>query len=244
MSERLRHAVGATVWEFKTLVAEHPTVAIPLARLRGHGEIVDENADIVVGAFVWSALSYAVAAFRLAQEPDFVNVAHHTHSPSALIDGIRHRKPTLLIVRPPREAVLSYVVKTTDLSVHSALQGYARFHRPLLPYGAELAIARFEEVTTDFGLVIRRVNARFGTGFKEYLRTEENEARIRGEIDADWEDRARTDEERERGVPPPSAQRDELKTNMAAFLEDPKLRGTLERAERIYNTLSALAVDR
>jgi hypothetical protein len=31
---------------------------------------------------------------------------------------------------------------------------------------------------------------------------------------------------------------------MAAYLEDPKLRGTLERAERIYNTLAALAVDR
>jgi len=244
MSERLRHAVGTTVWEFKTLVAEHPTVAIPLARIRGHGEIVDEHADLVVEAFVRSALSYAVAAFRLAQEPDAVKVAHHTHSPSALIDGIRHRKPTLLIVRPPREAVLSYVVKTTDVSVHAALQGYARFHRPLLPYGAELAIARFEEVTSDFGLVIRRVNARFGTKFKEYVRTDENEARIRGEIEADWKKRAPTDEERERGVPRPSTQRDDLKRKIAACLDDPKLRATLERAERIYNTLAALSVDR
>jgi hypothetical protein len=243
LPESLKRGVGAAIWQGKTLIAEHPSVAIPLSRLRGHGQLVDENADLVVEAFVRSALSYAVAAFRLAQEPEPMNVAHHTHSPSALIDGLRHRKPPLLIVRPPAEAVLSYVVKTSDVSVRAALQGYVRFQRPLLPYGGELAVARFEEVTTDFATVIRRINKLFGTGFKEYVRTDENEARIRAEIDADWKIRARTDEERERGVPRPSAQRDQLKEQMAARLHDPKLRGTLERAQRLYNTFAALARD-
>jgi hypothetical protein len=243
-AESFKRGVGAGIWQAKTLIAEHPSIAIPLSRLRGHGQLVDENADLVVEAFVRSALSYAVAAFRLAQEPDPVNVAHHTHSPSALIDGIRHRKPTLLIVRPPEDAVLSYVVKTADVSVRAALQGYVRFHRPLLPYGGELAVARFEEVTTDFGPVIRRVNVQFGTAFKEYLRTEENETRIRGEIDADWKTRARTDAERERAVPRPSAHREELKTRMAERLHERSLRPTLERARRLYNTFAALAVDR
>jgi hypothetical protein len=243
LPESLKRGVGAGIWQAKTLIAEHPSVAIPLSRLRGHGQLVDEKADLVVEAFVRSALSYAVAAFRLAQEPQPMNVAHHTHSPSALIDGIRHRKPTLLIVRPPAEAVLSYVVKTSDVSVRAALQGYVRFHRPLLPYGGELAVARFEEVTTDFAIVIRRINKLFGTTFKEYVRTEENEARIRAEIDADWKTRARTDEERERGVPRPSPQRDQLKEHKAAQLRDPKLRGTLRRAQRLYNTFAALARD-
>ncbi|MFL5736885.1 MAG: hypothetical protein ACJ76P_06070 [Actinomycetota bacterium] len=242
-AEPLKRGVGAGIWQAKTLIAQHPSIAIPLSRLRGHGQLVDENADLVVEAFVRSSLSYAVAAFRLAQEPEPVNVAHHTHSPSALIDGIRHRKPTLLIVRPPEDAVLSYVVKTADVSVRAALQGYIRFHRPLLPYGGDLAVARFEEVTTDFGIVIRRVNVRFGTAFKEYVRTEENEARIRGEIDADWKSRARTEEERERGVPRPSAQRDQLKVQMAARLHDRSHRGTLERAQRLYNAFAAIARD-
>ncbi|MFL5768167.1 MAG: hypothetical protein ACJ758_10045 [Actinomycetota bacterium] len=243
LSAVVRRSIGAGVWQAKTLIAEHPTIAIPLSRLRGHGQLVDEHADIVMEAFVRSALSYAVAAFRLAQEPDAMNIAHHTHSPSALIDGVRHRKPTLLIVRPPQDAVLSYVVKTTDVSVRAALQGYIRFHRPLLPYGGELAVARFDEITTDFGIVIRRINDRFGTAFKEYDRTDENEKRIKEEIDADWKARARTDEERERGVPRPSDERDELKTKMAARLHDPKLRRTLEGAQRLYRTLSALARD-
>ena len=244
MPQGARRYVGAAVWQAKTLIAQHPSIAIPLSRARGHGQLVDEHADLVVEAFVRSALSYFVAGFRLAQEPDPVNVAHHTHSPSALIDGLRHHKPTLLIVRPPEEAVLSYVVKTTDVSVRAALQGWIRFHRPLLSYGGELAVARFDEVISDLGLVIRRVNSRFGTTFKEYVRIEENEARIRGEIEADWKARARTEEERERGVPRPSAQRDELKTRMAERLHDPKLRGTLERAQRLYGTFAALAVDR
>jgi hypothetical protein len=241
VSSSLKRGVGAGIWQAKTLIAEHPAIAIPLSRLRGHGQMVDEHADLVVEAFVRSALSYFVAGFRLAQEPDPVNVAHHTHSPSALIDGIRHRKPTLLIVRPPEEAVLSYVVKTKDVSLRAALQGYIRFHRPLLPYGGELAVATFDEVTSDLGLVIRRVNVQFGTTFKEYERTDDNEARIRDEIDSDWRTRARTDEERQRGVPRPSAVRDELKQRMSDRLHDPRLRGTLERAGRLYRTFAALA---
>ncbi|HEY2802721.1 MAG TPA: hypothetical protein VGJ67_02235 [Actinomycetota bacterium] len=244
MSERLRHVVGATVWEFKTLVAEHPSVAIPLARLRGHGEIVDQNADIVVEAFVRSALSYAVAGFRLAQEPAVVHVAHHTHSPSALIDGLRHGVPSLLIVRAPEDAVLSYVVKTTDVSLRAALQGYIRFHRPLLPYGGDLAVATFEEVTSDLGAVIRRVNSRFGTSFVAYARSSGNEARIRAEIEADWKTRGRDDEERERGIPRPSAAREELKATRASLLHAPRLHPLLDRAEQIHRTFVALAVDR
>jgi hypothetical protein len=239
--ESFKRGVGAGVWQAKTLIAEHPSIAIPLSRLRGHGQLVDENADLVVEAFVRSALSYFVAGFRLAQEPEPVNVAHHTHSPSALIDGIRHRKPTLLIVRAPEEAVLSYVVKTADVSVRAALQGYIRFHRPLLPYGGELAVATFDDVTSELGTVIRRVNTRFGTTFKEYVRTDENEARIRDEIDADWKTRARTDAERERAVPRPSAARDRLKDRMSERLNDPSLRRTLQRAGRLYRTFAALA---
>ena len=238
---RLRRAVGATVWELKTVIAEHPTLAIPLSRLRGHGELVDDDADIVMEAFVRSALSYAVAAFRLAQEPDAVRVAHHTHSPSALIDGLRHGLPSLLIVRQPEDAVSSYVVKTTDLSLRAALHGYVRFHRPLLPHGGELAVSTFEQVTQDFGSVIRRVNGRFGTAFKEFVQTPENEARIRHEIEADWQARVSDEEERERAVPRPSTAREELKSHMAERLREPSLRSVLERAQRLYGTFAALA---
>jgi hypothetical protein len=91
--------VGTAVWGAKAIVAEHPALAVPPARIRGHGEVVDESTDIVMGAFVRSGLSVAVAAFRLAQEPRAVRIAHHTGSPSTLIDGIRHGVPSLLLVR-------------------------------------------------------------------------------------------------------------------------------------------------
>lgn len=34
--------------------------------------------------------------------------------------------------------------------------------------------SRFEELTRDFGQVIQRINARFGTAFKPFEHTEEN----------------------------------------------------------------------
>ena len=44
----------------------------------------------------------------------------------------------------------------------------------MAPCRDKFIVGRFEEVTTDFGEVIRRVNARFGTNFKLFEHTEEN----------------------------------------------------------------------
>ena len=111
-----RRVITRSSWEAKTILAEHPFVAVPITRWRGHGEIVTPETEIVIEAFARSAQSFVVAAFRLAQEPHAVRIAHHTHSPSTLIDGIRRRVPSLVIVRAPEDAILSYVIRTPAIS--------------------------------------------------------------------------------------------------------------------------------
>lgn len=228
-------------WELKTIVAEHPAVAIPLARLRGHGEVVTPDTEIVIEAFARSAQSYVVAAFRLAQEPHAVRIAHHTHSPATLVDGMRHGIPALAIVREPQDTILSYLIRTPAISMGAALRGYVRFHRPLIPHRDRLVVATFEQVTGDLASVIDRVNRRFGTSFGPFNPTDENVARVFREIDEDERRRLKDDEERERAVPRPSSLRDELKAGMLAEYRSPALRGLRAKADGLYAAFAARA---
>ena len=243
---RYRPRVGAITsslarvsWEGKTILAEHPSIAVPLARWRGHGEIVTPETEIVIEAFARSAQSFVVAAFRLAQEPHAVHIAHHTHSPSTLIDGIRHGIPALVIVREPQDAILSYLIRTPAIRMRGALRGYVRFHRPLLGYRDRLVVATFAQVTGDLAAVIDRVNARFGSDFGTFDPTPQNVSRIFAEIEADEGRRSRTDEERERAIPRPSAVRDDLKAGMLAAYGADDLRSLRTEAFRLYAALAS-----
>ncbi len=201
---RVDRGVGVAVWELKTIVAEHPRVAMPLARLRGHGELVAADTEVLIEGFVRSGLSFAVAAFKLAQEPNPVVVAHHTHAPAAVIDAVRRRIPAILIVREPEDAILSYLIKTPSVSVRSATRGYIRFHGPLLPYRRGFIVGTFQETTGGhFDRVIHRMNERFGTAFAPFDHTDANVAEVFRRIDADWRNRGRDEDERERGIPRP-----------------------------------------
>jgi hypothetical protein len=237
----VRRGIDIASWELKTVLAEHPTVAIPLTRLRGHGEVVTDDTEIVIEGFVRSAQSYTVAAFRLAQEPHASRIAHHTHAPSTLIDGVRRGIPALAIVREPEGAILSYLIKTSATSIAGALRGYVRFHRPLLPYRQAIVVGTFPQVTDDLASVIRRVNERFGTSFGPFDPTEQNVGRVFREIEEEERRRARTDEERELSVPRPSAVREELKASMLAEYRSPRLRDLRARADRLYATFAAQA---
>src|SRR4029450_2328864 len=84
-----------------TRLAPYPSLAVPLARLRGEGELVDSRTDLLVESYPRCASSFAIAAFRLAQEPRSLRVAHHTHALGHVIAGIRLGLPTLAFIPPP-----------------------------------------------------------------------------------------------------------------------------------------------
>jgi hypothetical protein len=239
LGARARRAVARSGWEAKTILAEHPSVAVPLAKWRGHGEIVTSETEIVIEAFARSAQSYVVAAFRLAQEPHAVRIAHHTHSPSTLIEGMRRSIPTLVIVREPEDAILSYVIRTPAISLRGALRGYVRFHRPLLPYRDRLVVATFGQVTEDLATVTMRVNDRFDASFGAFDPTDANVKRVFAEIEADERTRTRSDDVRERAIPRPSAFRQDLKAGLHAPYGSDDLRTLRLEAERLYGTLAS-----
>jgi hypothetical protein len=171
-----------------TWVGQHPVLYLPLARIshrRALNELapgadsdavpplVDADADIVIEGYPRSANSFAVAAFRLAQERP-VKIAHHRHVAAQVLGSIKLGVPTLVLIRAPEEAVPSLVARHPHVGMRGALVGYVRFYRPLVRHNRHIELATFSEVTSDFGAVIRRINARYGTDFHPFEHTEAN----------------------------------------------------------------------
>src|SRR5262245_47884406 len=170
-----------------TRLAPYPSLALPLARLRGEGELVDSRTDLVVESYPRCASSFAIAALRLAQEPRSLRVAHHTHASGHVIAGIRLGIPTLVLIREPEGAVVSSRIRHPARTYPDLLRGFCAFYEPLVPHRGDMAIGTFDEVVGgELAAITRRLNARFGTAFAEFEPNEDNIARCLREIEEDW----------------------------------------------------------
>jgi hypothetical protein len=126
--------------------------------------VVGARTSAVIDGYTRSASTFAVYAFQMAQR-DLVPLAHHLHASAQLKEAARRRLPTIMVIREPKGAVLSQVVREPGVDLLDALYAYRRFHASLLPYQQSFVIADFKEVTRDFGAVVRRLNVRFGTTY-------------------------------------------------------------------------------
>src|SRR5438552_16073334 len=94
----VRNAANRLLYEGKTILARSPTLALPVARLRGHGEPFDPGVDLATEGFPRSANSFAVHAFRVAQDRP-VRIAHHLHAPPQAIAAGRAPVAALVHLR-------------------------------------------------------------------------------------------------------------------------------------------------
>jgi hypothetical protein len=233
----LRDVAADLLYDAKTSVARFPAVAMPLERVRGRGEVVDDRTEVVIEAFPRSAQSFAVAAFRLAQEPRATRIAHHTHMPAQVLRAADRGVPCLVLVREPLAAVVSHLIRSPDLGPAAAMRGYLRFHEPLLPRRDGFVTATFEEVVGSFGDAIERINARFRTNFRPFEHTAANVARIEGEIERDYRSRERLAARLEAAIPRPSQARREQAAEVRERVRRAVSPRVLARAHAAYRSL-------
>jgi hypothetical protein len=174
-----------------------------------------------------------VAAFRRSQSRP-VKVAHHVHAPAQVMAAVRWGVPALVLIRAPEDAILSVVIRNPGLDIGQAMGGYQRFYRPLLPMRSRFSGTTFDEVISDFGRVIGRVNQAYGTDFVPFEHTETTAASILSEIEEDYLTRVPPGELFERIVPRPSERRRQLKEELRDRYRDPALARRRHRIGTIY----------
>lgn len=243
---RLRSTV--TRW-----LGEYPLVYFPLARgfsnpvRDGKAPIVTPTTDVVVEGFPGSGNTFAVAALATSQA-DGTRIAHHLHVPAQIKRAIRLEKPILVVVRPPKDAISSFLVRATHLQpqLDRITWEYARYHRFLHSRQDHVVIAEFEEVTRNFGAVVNRLNRKFAIGLAPFDHNDENVRRCFDWIDGwyrlgGWIDQRARDgrgiPDLSRQAPGPSAKRHSGKEALAEAFEKPRVAEALRAADAAYEML-------
>jgi hypothetical protein len=220
--------------EARTILGRWPWAA---RRFRT-GEFPTGATEICIEGFLRSGNTFAVIAFQRAQ-PRVVSIAHHVHAAGAVIAAARMGTPTLVLIRPPEESVLSYVIRWPSLTIGQALRGYRRFYGPLVAYRERFVVGRFEEVTSDLGAVVRRVNDRFATDFVPYEPTRENERAVHEELDR-WDANTTRHEggPAELGRGRPTEEKEARKGPLRAVYRSRSHTRAIAHAEGLYRTMA------
>jgi hypothetical protein len=193
-------------------------------------------------------------------------LAHHLHAPAQLIEAVRSHVPAIALIREPEGAILSQAVREPGVAIADALASFTRFYSCLMPYRADLVVGEFEQVTGDFGGVIRAVNERFATSFSSFETTPENlevildlagqrSTRIPewfhallsfesglidfGELSAVRERTCQAEPEEGLESWVPSASRREMKDRLRKRWDDPRLEQSRSRAHEVFERFLA-----
>lgn len=244
MHETLRHTADRARHHARRPLARTPYLwdAAMLVRPGKRATLARPDTAIVIEGFLRSGNTFSVAAFQIANGMS-PHVGRHLHGAPHVLRAVRMGLPTVVLVRRPREAVLSYLVRRNTLTPHDAVLEYLDFYRTAWRARDGYVVGLFDRVTADFGSVIDEVNARFGTTFRRFDPTPENEAAAFSLVEE--MNRLETGGQVvEALVGRPSAERARQKDELRALLDRPRTRKKLEEAGRLYEDYAALVARR
>ncbi len=219
-----------TPWVFLPIVRLHPALTEP----DDPRPWVSRATEIVIEGYPRSGNTFAVVAFRQAQGRE-IKMAHHLHAAAQIKRAARLGVPAIVLVREPSEAILSLLVRDPHASMRWALHSYIRFYSAVLPYLTMAVVAPFTKVTSDFASIIRTVNTRYGTAFKEFVPTEDALNSVQQTVE--WLgqlDSAVTGWDYRLGVALPSEQRRGAKDARRTEYLDERYKTLRFRAESLY----------
>ena len=219
----LKRAVRRLLWP-------HPSIYYPFGVLRNRGNVFRKNAQLFMGGYPRSGNTFAQVAFATANPG--VRIRSHQHIPTYVLHLTKSQMPGLVVIRPPLDASVSWAIHENQ-TLEEAVSYWNDYYEMLLPVRSQLFVARFKDVTTDFGAVIKAFNTRWGTNYTPFIHTAETAARCFKVTEDD--NRAPGGEIREMRVCRPSRERQIVKeTHLDHLNQSNLLRKELARANELY----------
>jgi len=194
---------------------------------------VRRKSALVLEGFPRSGNSFALRAIQLSQ-PERLRIAHHLHVPAQILRAAEWRVPALVLIRRPADATISSLQRVPWLSAEEALAHWLWFYESIAPAKDWYVLAPFDVVTTRFGEVIAKVNARYGTQFTPFEHTPENVEKVFQRIDQRAKAKGRSAHE----VSRPTAEREARRAEVARRLESAKCRELLASCDALYDRLT------
>ena len=196
---------------------------------------ITERTQLVIEGFPRSGNTFASKAFALSQRRPVV-VASHVHLPAQVKLAVRRHVPTMVLVRDPVDAAVSMAIADPHHRVEHLVRYWTHYHLEVQPLLDEILLVTFEEATDDFGQVVDRLNARYGTDFDRFEHTPENVQRVFVAID-DKQRVVHGDARYREAVARPDASRAEARDALSARLARPEAAGLVGRARALHVAL-------
>jgi hypothetical protein len=155
----------------KRLIWRHPLLYWPVGLLRKRGNVMKRDWDCFMAGYPRSANTFTQMAF-LSANPGAKIIAHR-HIPAFVLSFTRAGIPGMVLIRKPLDAAISASI-FVSWPLEQAVAYWNDYYEALLPVRSQLFIATFEDVTSDFGAVMKAFNSRFGTTFAPFEHTAEN----------------------------------------------------------------------
>ncbi len=185
--------------------------------------------EIVIEGFPRSANTFAVVAFNFSQGRD-VPMAHHLHVEAQILRGAELGIPVIALIRHPVDAINSLMVRHPG-SIDDYAKRYVEFYSTVLRVADKVVIADFNDVISDFGAVIQRVNKKYLTQYYIFEHSQENMDSVFKKIDQINE---RTDGGKLTHVARPVVGRQNTVSKLAA--NDPRIHDAVVLYERLVQS--------
>ena len=203
--------------------------------------MIHSDTEIVIDGYPCSANTFAEKAFKMAQQRA-VSIAHHTHDPSQLIAAAKANVPTIVLVRNPEEAVLSYVTRFCEVSnkpepevaqlIYDRLREYMDFYRRIIKYRESYVIAEFNKVTSAYDLIIKQVNNKYGVDFTPFDCSDKNVKQVFLTIEKSNQQRMGYLDRKT--VALPSFKREKKKMALRSYLNIQRIDSILQASRQLY----------
>lgn len=223
----------------RQLIWPHPRIYRHLEKILNRAKIPEVTTEVVIEGFPRSGNTYAEIMFRLTQGNRFT-ISHHSHHPVAVLEAIRAKKKTILVLRKPDDAVLSWCSSwgVSDLEgIANVFDIYVNYHKALLPAARDLTIFPFDELTTNFkGLI-----SKLATSWQSALRDDFDENALARQAFQEIDNRIVAEDGKltEIRVNRPSPAREGARRRNLDLIANPELSDIRKRANRIYWHLKA-----
>lgn len=233
----------------RRVLLKFPRVYWRIAKIRSRpstgfvsgAESVTKDTEVLITGLYRTGNSFAVNAFRMAQNRD-IRIAHHEYPTPQIVAAADLGIPAVLLIRDPDEVAVSRVISHPPITLKHALVDYIQCYGGALPYKDHFIVADFAQVTGDFGEVTKRLNSRFGSTFVEFVHNEDNVNRAFGLIDDRYKAMSKEVEKSfGRVVARPSEERNRAKEGLQEELASDALRSLRLKARDVYEQLQALA---
>lgn len=220
--KELRHTI-------RTWIGLHPRLFYNTVGLKHRDCVVRRDTEIVIEGYPRSANTYATLAFLYAQERD-VKIGHHLHVPAQIMRAVNWKIPAIVLIRHPRDAVLSLLVRYPYAGTERCLREYRMFYEAIYELRNNFVVVDFEQTTSGLSRAVERINQRFGTGFLPFVNTSDNRAAVFERIDAVHKEAGRGSAQ----IAKPTEEKEQLKRNVLNRLNEGNSASLLAEAENWY----------